>query len=200
MFLFEVREHVEDGFKLVRRGNEAMVALGYDTAAKGPVFLPIGNSIERELRHPDDYNLPFRLLQGKFEEKGVGTVLTAQTREEALKEGKALVLVEACCDPELGVTNVAEAYGKSKPELFSYTEDGSMIRRLLIFKPGDAVFISWSARSLGTERPKRFIIAWDGAQLTEQAVGRPRRNSRPPKKVREQKKSRPMAAPELRPS
>lgn len=199
MFLFEVREHVEQGFKLAWRNGEVLVALGYDTAANGPVWLPVGNSIERELRHPDDSGLPFHLLHAKLEDKN-GMVLTAQSEAEAIKEGRALVLVEACCDPELGATNVAEAYGRSKPELFSYTEDGSMIRRLFIFKPGDAVFISWSARSLGTEHPRRFIIAWDGQQLTEQAVGRPRRNSRPPKKVREQKKVRPQAAPELHPS
>lgn len=201
MFLFEVREHKEDGFKLVLRSDEALVALGYDTDSKGPVWLPLGNSIERWLQHPDDQTEPFRLLHAKFEEKGVGMVLTAQTHDEALKEGKALVLIEGSIDREIGVTNIAEAYGKPKPELFSYTEDGSMIRRLCIFKPGDALFISWPARAIDAPGPKRFIIAWDGEQLVETAVGRPRRSARPPKKVREEKKQKRSAGPpELRPS
>ncbi len=185
MFLFEVREHIEDGFKLVMRGNEALVALGYDTDANGPVWLPLGNSLERALKHPDDQRQDFRLLHARLEEKSAGMVLTAQTREEALAEGKALVLVEGCIDQSLGVTSIAEAYGRSKPEQISYTEDGCIIRRLFVFKPGDAIFISWSAAALDRDYPKRFILSWEEGVLKELPVGRRPRNFRRPRKEQE---------------
>ena len=186
MFLFEVRENVQTGFKLVMRNHQALVALGYDNSHQGPVFLPLGNSLEKLLRHPDDQDLPFRLLHARLEEKTTGMVLTAQTTDDALAEGKALVMVEGCMEQSMGVTVVADAYGRTRPELLSYTEDGAVIRRLFIFKPGDALFISWSAMALDQDYPKRFIIAWDGRDLRELAVGRPRRNFRPQLKRQEE--------------
>lgn len=175
MFLFEVHEHLEPGFKLVLKQGEAMVPMGYDDEHKGPIWLPLGNSIEAALRHPDDQALEFKLLHAGLDDTTSGLKLVAQTRTEAYQDERALVLVDGCTDPEVGVTNIAEAFDRTTPELITHSSGSLMTRRLYLFKPGDALFISWSARSLGTNRPKRFIIAWDGEALTESLVSRPRR-------------------------
>lgn len=202
MWLFEVHEGPRPGFKLVLDKGEADVLMGYDERVKGPTRLPLGNSIEGALVHPDDQQETFVLRHANLEEKNIGFCLTAQTKDEAAKDERALVLVDGCTDPEVGVTNIAEAYGKPMPELVTFTHGNGTTRRLYLFKPGDALFISWPARALESNRPKRFIISWDAQkkQLVEEAVGRPRRSSRPPKKVREAQKNqpRPPAAKELR--
>lgn len=188
MWLFEVNDSVRAGFRLVLRSGEAGVPMGYDEATNGAAWLPLGNSIERALQHPDDQRESFLLRRAKLEDKTAGLCLAKQSEEEAIAERMALVLVDGCTDPELGTTNIAEAFNKPTPELITYARGNGHLRNLYVFKPGDALFISWSARSLDADRPRRFIIAWDGEQLQELAVGRPRRNSRPPKRVREEKK------------
>ncbi len=175
MFLFEVHEHLEPGFKLVLKNGDAMVPMGYDDEHKGPIWLPLGNSIESALRHPEDQELEFKLLHAGLDDTTSGLKLVAQTKTEARNDQRALVLVDGCTDPEVGVTNIAEAFDRTMPELITHSSGSGMTRRLYLFGPGDALFISWSARSLGTNRPKRFIIAWDGYSLTESLVSRPRR-------------------------
>lgn len=198
MLLFEVHDSPRPGFKLVLKQGEAGVPMGYDDKVKGDTWLPLGNSVERWLAHPDDQQEKFVLMHAHLEEKNIGFCLTAQTADEAALEKRALVLVDSCVDRELGVTNIAEAFDKPTPELVTYTSGAGSSRRLYIFKPGDALFVSWSAASLGTSRPKRFIITWDAEkrQLVETAVGRPRRNSRPPKK--QEKRRLPVQPRELR--
>lgn len=198
MLLFEVHDSPRPGFRLILKHGEAGVPMGYDDKSGGPTWLPLGNSIERLLAHPDDQDREFELRHAHLEEKNIGFVLTGQTKGEAALEKRALVLVDGCTDREIGVTNIAEAFGKTMPELVTYTQGGGMARRLYIFKPGDALFISWSASALGTDKPKRFIISWDAEkqELVETAVGRPRRNSRQPRK---QIRHRPLAPRELHP-
>lgn len=200
MWLFEVHDGPRPGFRLNLRHGYAGVCMGQEGTCES--WLPLGNSIERALSHPDDQQLQFQLLRAKLEDTTSGLCLVKQTEDEARAERKALVLVDGCTDREIGVTNIAEAYGRSMPELVTYVESGGCVRRLYVFKPGDALFISWPARALNAHKPKRFVIAWDGEKLEETAVGRPRRNSRPPKKVREQerKQNRSAGPPELRPS
>lgn len=201
MWLFEVHDDVRAGFRLILKAGEAGVPMGYDETTNGSAWLPLGNSIERALVHPDDQDLEFQLLRAKLEDTTSGLCLVKQTEEEARAEQLALVLVDGSTDPEVGVTNIAEAFGKPTPELITYARGNGHTRQLYVFKPGDALFISWSAKALDAPRPKRFIIVWDGERLRELAVGRPRRNSRPPRKVREERKQeRSAAAPrELRP-
>jgi len=202
MLLFEVHESVRPGFNLVLDDGEAGVPMGYDDKVGGKTWLPLGNSVERWLTHPEDQREEFKLLHAHLEEKNIGFCLTGQTAEEAALEKRALVLIDGCTDPEVGVTIIAEAFGKTMPELVTHTHGDGHSRQLYIFNHGDALFISWSAASLEASRPKRFIVTWDAEkkQLLETSVGRPRRNSRPTKK---QEKKRQQQAPavgqELRP-
>lgn len=207
MLLFEVvDEGPRPGFKLVLRHGKAGVPMGYDEKYQGDTWLPLGNSIDNALAHPDDQQIPFKLLHAHLNYKSIGFCLTVQPAEEAVLEKRALVLVDGCTDPEVGVTNIAEAFDRPMPELVTHTQGDGHSRRLYIFNHGDALFISWSAASLDASRPKRFIVTWDAEkqQLLELAVGRPRRNSRPPKK---QEKRHPRVArasvnepwPEIRP-
>lgn len=198
MWLFEVHDSPRLGFRLNLRRGFAGVSMGYDDATNGESFLPLGNSIESALDHPDDQGLAFSLIRAKLEEKTSGLCLVKQTEDEARDERKALVLVDGCLDRDVGITYIAEAYGKPTPELVTYTQGRGWVRKLYVFKPGDALFISWPAKALGTQHPKRFVITWDGSDLVETPVGRPRRNSRPPKKVREQmRQQRPPRPQEL---
>jgi hypothetical protein len=202
MWLFEVHDDVRPGFRLILKSGEAGVPMGYDDKVKGDTWLPLGNSVEKWLRHPDDQQQEFKLLHAHLDEKNIGFCLTGQTTDEAALDERALVLIDACTDREIGVTNVAEAFGKTMPEFVLYTKGDGHSRRLYIFKPGDALFISWSAASLDSNRPKRFVISWDAEkkQLVETAVGRPRRASRPPKKQERSKHRSPAPTRELRPS
>lgn len=202
MLLFEVHDSPRPGFRLILKQGEAGVPMGYDEKDKSDTWLPLGNSVEKWLAHPDDQNQEFVLLHAHLEEKSIGFCLTGQTTEEAALEKRALVLVDGCTDREIGVTNIAEAFDKPMPELVTYTQGGGHTRRLYIFRPGDALFISWSAASLDANRPKRFVITWDAEQqqLVETAVGRPRRHSKPPKKHAPQQERRQAQPRELRPS
>lgn len=188
MWLFEVHDDVRAGFRLNLRAGEAGVPMGFDETTNGNAWLPLGNSLERALQHPEDQEVAFVLERARLEDKSAGLILTKQTEDEAHAERLALVLVDGCTDPEIGITRIAEAFNKPAPELITFAQGNGHTRRLYVFKPGDGLFISWSARALGTTHPKRFIIAWDGEELKELAVSRPRRNSRPPKRVREEQK------------
>ncbi len=203
MWLFEVHDDIRPGFKLTLNAGEVGVPMGFDDAIKTTAWLPVGTSIERALRHPEDQKQSFSLLRAKLEDTTIGLCLVSQTEEEARAEKLALVLVHAITNPELGVTRIAEAHNKPSPELVTFTQGEEHLRNLYVFRPGDALFISWAARALGTDHHKRFIVAWDGEQLKELAVSRPRRNSRPPKRVRAQEQrthQHPAASPkELRP-
>ncbi len=187
MWLFEVHDDVRTGFRLTLRAGEAGVPMGFDETTKATTWLPVGNSIERALQHPDDQTQSFVLIRAKLEDTTSGLCLVKQSEEDARAEKLALVLVDGCTDPEIGATRIAEAYNKPSPELITCAQGSGHLRNLYVFRPGDALFISWSAKALGTNQPKRFIIAWDGLELKELAVGRPRRNSRPPKRVREER-------------
>lgn len=207
MLLFEVNEEgPQPGFKLVLRHGEAGVPMGYDEKYRSDSWLPLGDSIEKWLVHPDDQQVLFGLLHAHLEEKNIGFCLTKQSKEEAALEKRALVLVDGCTDDNIGVTNIAEAYGKTMPEFVLYTQGSGHTRRLYIFEDGDALFISWSAASLNSNRPKRFIVTWDAEQrqLVETAVGRPRRSSKPPRKQEQPKPKRrhqpQVQTRELRPS
>lgn len=203
MLLFEVHESARPGFRLTLKHGEAGVPMGYDEKYGGDTWLPLGNSVEKWLTHPDDQQEKFMLLHAHLEEKNIGFCLTEQTTEEAALEKRALVLVEGCTDPEVGVTNIAEAFGKTMPMLVTHTCGDGHSRRLYIFNHGDALFISWSAAALEASRPKRFIVTWDAEkkQLVELAVGRARRSSKPPRKQQEKRHQRqaPVVDQELRP-
>lgn len=201
MWLFEVHDDVRPGFKLHLRQGDVGVSLGYDSAYDNETWLPVGNSIASALRHEEDQELPFKLMRAKFEERNIGFVLTKQTDDEARNERKALVLIDGCTDPGIGVTLIAEAYGRERPELISYAEGKGQLRKLFVFKPGDALFISWPARALGAQAPRRFIISWDGEHLKELPVHRQKWKARPQRRGREAQKELAQASvqQELRP-
>ena len=212
MLLFEVHDSPRPGFRLILKQGEAGVPLGYDEETKGDTWLPLGNSVERWLVHPDDQAEEFVLLHAHLEEKSIGFCLTGQSKEEAALEKRALVLVDGSTDREVGVTNIAEAFDRPMPELVTYTEGAGHTRRLYIFKPGDALFISWSAASLDSNRPKRFIISWQEVEernaegettrvmrLLETPVGRPRRNSKQPRKQQKHQRQTPVRPRDLHP-
>lgn len=168
MWLFEVTDTVNTGVKLVLMPGRMGVPLGTDAKYGTPMMLPIGRSISRCLEHPDDQEESFKLKRGRLEEGK----LVKQTEEEAAASGKALVFIDRCTDSELGMTRIAEAWGKPSPTLVKVFGTLGYDVELYEFKPGDALFICWPAAALDQRHPKRFIISWDGQQLVEELCRR----------------------------
>lgn len=168
MWLFEVTDTVRPGVKLVLAPGRMGVPLGTDAVYGTTMMLPIGKSISRLLDHPDDQREEFILLRGTLSEDK----LVKQTEEEALAEGKALVFIDRCTEAALGQTRITDAWQKSKPTLIKTYKMVGYDVELYEFKPGDGLFISWSAAALGKLRPKRFAITWDGKQLVAKVFRR----------------------------
>lgn len=172
MWLFEVTDSMRPGVRLVLTPGRMGIPLGVDEQFGTPITLPVGKSISRVLDHPDDQAERFVLRRGILQPTAAGFILVKQTEEEAMAEGKALVFVDRCTDDELGHTRVCDAWSRSSPKLL-YGSNGQGYRRELYeFKQGDALFICWPAAALDQLHPKRFIISWDGQQLTEELCRR----------------------------
>lgn len=204
MQLYEVHDTVREGFRLTLRPGTAEVNLGKDKETGSLATLPVGNSIAKWLGHPDDFHEQFRLLRASLDEKPHGRYLVAAGPEEK----GALVLLHRCCDPEIGVTRVAEARGAfTEPELITSARGEDWLVELYAFKAGDGLFVSIPAAVLGTTHPKRFRICLkqDGPVETlvmelvmKTSLRKPRRREPPREPVRSGVQASP--APLQRPS
>lgn len=172
MWLFEVTDSMRPGVRLVLTPGRMGIPLGIDEQFRTPSTLPVGRSISRVLDHPDDQVENFILKRGTLQPTATGFIVVKQTEEEAIAERKALVFVDRCTDKELGYTRVTEAWGRPSPNLIFGTNGQGYRRELYEFKQGDALFICWPAAALDQVHPKRFIIFWDGQQLTEELCRR----------------------------
>lgn len=168
MWLYEVHEGPRPGLRVSLSSAHVGVQLGFDDEYATPAVLPLGRSLTRLLVHKDDEQSPFMLMRANLEETTAGLCLTKQSEEEARAEKKALVLIDGRTVAG-GVTHIGHARGKPAPELVTYTQGDGCRRELYVFKPGDALFISWAHEG---SRPKKFVIEWNGQDLVEQAVAR----------------------------
>ncbi len=191
MWLFEVHDDVRPGFRLSLRPGRTGVSLGYDEEIGGESWLPVGSSIDKWLRHPDDQDLSFGLRHANLEDKNIGLCLTEQTAAEAARDDRALVLIEGCIDAEAGFVDIADAHNRPAPSLVTYASGNGHVRKLYLFKPGDSLYVNWSARALNANQPKRFIITWDAdaKELLAEPLRRPHRGWR--SKKRQQRTPRP---------
>jgi hypothetical protein len=185
MRLFEVTDSVRPGVRLVRQSGGVGVPLGINEDNGATILLPVGKSISRWMNHPDDADGTFKLHHASLRVGPSGRCLVKQLVEESIAERRALVFVDCCVDQELGRTRIDKARRRTAPEAIASFEFPGYTRELFKFKPGDALFICWPAAALEefTGRPKRFIIAWDGQQLAEEACQR-RLPPRPPRQAR----------------
>jgi hypothetical protein len=197
MRLFEVTDSVRPGVRLVRQSGGVGVPLGVNADNGTTILLPVGKSISRWMNHPDDADGTFKLHHAALRIAPSGRCLVKQLVEESIAERKALVFVDCCVDQELGRTRIDKARRRTAPEAIASFEFPGYTRELFKFRPGDALFICWPAAALETftGRPKRFIISWDGQQLTEEACQRrlPPRQAR--RKVDSERAEKPPRSP-----
>lgn len=163
MRLYEVGERVREGFNITfRAGHDpAVFMIGKDETFGTPTCITLASGIRRELRHDDDQNEPFRLRWGKYDETTAGLQLLAQTEQESDKDGQALVLIDRCELPNIPLTKIEEAYGHPEPmQLTTSRGDDGHQCELVLFNPGDGLFITWDRRLIGTKTDLRFILWW----------------------------------------
>lgn len=161
----------EEGFQISMTPYPC-VALGPDHEW-GHTVLPLGKSIHRHLAHPEDREVPFRLLFGNLKESNSGLCLVAQTEEAASRDKRALILIDCC--HEAGHINgalIRTAHGCSEPEELSHVQHEGYKRNIYIFRPGSGLFIDLPAA------PDKFVIEWDGQRLLEAVCRRRRRQHR----------------------
>lgn len=173
MKLYEVGEDIRAGFKFtVQEDKKPHITVAVlDDEYGGPACLPLGNSLCRELRHPDDQGQSFLLLWGKLDYQTAGMMLVAQTETEAARDHRALVLIDRCYVGEL-MTDVESVDGRTQPEHLTYAAGDGVRRDLFLLRPGDALYIRWHKDLIGARRHRKFIISWDGEQreLTKEPV------------------------------
>lgn len=162
MKLYEVGEDVRAGFKLtVQEGITPHVQMAtMDDLIGGPACLSLGSSLCRELRHPDDQGKPFVLRWGEIDYRSAGMMLISQKREKAERDHRALVLVDRCYVGEL-MTDVESVDGRSQPEHLTYASGDGVRRDLFLMRPGNALYIRWHKKLLGSRFHRKFIISWD---------------------------------------
>ncbi len=182
MRFFEVQDEVRDGFRVSMKPTPG-INLGGDEDSDGFVRLPLGSSLRNVLTHPEDLAEAFYLLYGKLEHTSAGLMLIAQPPEEREKDTTALVLVERCDYAPAGIKRVDVAYGKGQPECVTHVREVGLGRDLYLFHPGDGLYIDWDDPTTGR---RRFIIAWDGRELST-LICRPRSARRLPRKQPNQK-------------
>lgn len=177
MLLYEVTDVVREGCRITLLPGAIGVSMGNDVATGTPTIIPVDDSIGKWLGHPDDRGLQFTLMRAALVEMSAELHLAAQTAEEAMAEGKALVHLTRSCDALTGTTKVAAARGNySMPTLLAAVQNNGTICELYEFSKGDGLFISIPAAALDADRPKRFKLLWDGVALREELAQKvPRR-------------------------
>lgn len=175
MWLYEVHDAPRRGFRVSLRPGQAVVPMGIDEETKCQAVLPIGKSIMRHLDYSADSGKSITLLRARLDYTTAGLMLVRQDERDAIAERRALVLFDENHDPASGITRVESSMLHSQPQLITWTKGDSCVRSLYLFRPGDGLFVCWSATDDGTPgRPKRFIVHWNGSELVETPCQRQR--------------------------
>ncbi len=162
MHLYEVGTDVRVGFKVnIREGKKPVIDLvAKDEETGGPTCIALGNSICRELRHPDDWAQPFRLKRANFRDTNAGLVLVSQSEEEGVLDNRALVLIDRCKLPGVRLTEVVSAREYTDPEQVTYSAGDGVRRDMFLFRPGNGLLIRWDKRLLSLETDLLFTVSW----------------------------------------
>jgi len=181
MRFYEVSETIRPGFPVEQEeGHKPYVNMVMRDDEYGtPACLALGNSICRELKHPEDQQERFRLLWGSYEYSTAGHMLVAQTEGESDADSCALVLITRCYLPKVGITKVESADKYLSPDHLTYAQGDGVRRDLFRMHPGTGLFIKWDKRLLGATHHLRFIIAWD-SEKKELRMEEPERRTMPP--------------------
>lgn len=157
---FEVSDSITEGCRLGHGANGPGIPMGIDAETGVAQYIEFGNSLTRLLKHPDDYLAGFRLHWAGLTQ-GPSPCAVAQTQEEAIADGKAIVLLDRAYDEDAGVTKVAEAWQRGRPDLLRYVVSRGLVRAMYLFSKGNGLYVK-HPRSMGD---MRFEMVWDGATL-----------------------------------
>lgn len=163
MRLYEVGEHVQEGLSVARssgRYDKPIISLGLDVDTSAWHAIELGNSIRRELRHPADREVPFRLKRGKFDPASHGLKLVAMQDQDP-DDGTALVVIQRCELPGVPMNEVVSAKKHTDPEHLQCSRNTMSGYDTFLFRPGDGLFITWDARLTTSGYTLRFVIEWE---------------------------------------
>lgn len=165
MWLFEVNEGVRVGCLLSQREGRWGIPMGLHEETKVEHVLPLGNSLNRLLRGPED-NERFVLQRAAIHRKAAGGCFVLQSHADAVAEAKALVFVDRCVEPAMGTTRIEAAHGCTEPMLrFSHQSSG-ILREAYEFSCGDGMYVHHPSGVFGTT--KKFTVVWTAEQDLEQ--------------------------------
>lgn len=178
MRLFEVGEHVQEGLPITMDvGHTPCVSLGADVATNELHFIELGNSICRELKHPEDSSVRFRLKRARFDQAAVSTIKLVALHATEPDDDLALIVVARSELPGAPMNGVESAYKHTDPEHLSRTRGYGSGCDVFLFRPGNGLYISWSRELTGLKHNVCFVIAWDGAVLHRLERGSKRRRA-----------------------
>ena len=129
---------------------------------------PIGRSISSQLEHPDDDGV-WMLKWGRLQRTTGGLKLVRQSKEAALREERALVLLD-CIQYGKLQTRVTKARNHNPPALiYSGTEDDGVTRYLYVFRSNEGLFVTCPAID---EDLQRFTLVWTPEKGLEKGLCR----------------------------
>lgn len=184
MQLFEVGEHVQEGlFVTMEVGHKPCICLGADIETNELHFIELGNSICRELKHPDDAPERFRLKRARLDQNALHIIKLLALHKSEPDDGLALVVVTRSELPGVPMNVVESARKHTDPEHLSRTRGGGSGCDVFLFRPGNGLYISWSRRLTGLKYDLCFVISWDGEVLHRLERGRQRQREMVPVQV-----------------
>jgi hypothetical protein len=184
MRLFEVGEHVQEGLPVTMYvGRMPCVSLGVDIETKECRSIELGNSICRELKHPEDNAVRFRLTRASFDQTALHAIKLVALHKTEPDDGLALIVVARSELPEVPMNRVTSSREHTDPEhLTKVRSDGSGYD-VFLFRPGNGLYIAWSRRLTGLKYDLCFVISWDGEELERKWVRGPKRRELTPVQI-----------------
>ncbi len=152
MWLFELSHHVRAGLKIDLRTTPQQITFDLDGAQR--FVLPLGGSIRKLLKHPDDAQESCYLLHAHLTQHRQGPILSELPERFAPADRRALVAVTIPADLSEGERISYRPLRRPEPAILR--------GRLLMFTPGDAVRVIYSSRLA----PGSWDLRWDGESLS----------------------------------
>lgn len=179
MRLYEVGEHVREGLSISRGNGIPCISLGLDVETNDWHSIQLGNSIRRELKHPDDGDSLFRLMRGKLDPHAPHILKFLAMYAAEPDDELAFVVVHRCELPGVPMNEVVSAYKHNDPEHLLRTRNTGSGYDTFLFRPGDGLYITWDHRLTTQGYDLRFVITWDGQTLRQLASRGAQKRLRP---------------------